>query len=84
MRLANRDAILKQMGERGVSCGIHYPVPVHLQNAYANLGHKRGDFPISEACADSYLSLPMYPELTDQQIETVATEFKACLAQSKS
>jgi dTDP-4-amino-4,6-dideoxygalactose transaminase len=84
VRIANRDAILKQMGERGISCGIHYPVPVHLQNAYANLGHKRGDFPISEACADSYLSLPMFPELTDQQIEAVATEFKACLALNKS
>lgn len=83
VRVAQRDTLLKQMGERGVSCGIHYPVPVHLQNAYANLGHKRGDFPISEACADSFLSLPMFPELTDQQIDTVASEFKACLAQSK-
>jgi dTDP-4-amino-4,6-dideoxygalactose transaminase len=72
------------MGERGVSCGIHYPVPVHLQNAYAGLGHKRGDFPVSEACADSFLSLPMYPELTDGQIETVAAEFKSCLAHSRS
>lgn len=84
VRVAQRDTILKQMGERGVSCGIHYPVPVHLQNAYANLGHKRGDFPVSEACADSFLSFPMFPELTDQQIETVATEFKTCLAQSQS
>ncbi len=84
LRVAQRDTILKLMGERGVSCGIHYPVPVHLQNAYANLGHKRGDFPISEACADSFLSLPMFPELTDAQIDTVATEFKACLAQIKS
>jgi dTDP-4-amino-4,6-dideoxygalactose transaminase len=84
VRVAQRDAILKQMGERGVSCGIHYPVPVHLQNAYAGLGHKRGDFPVSEACADSFLSLPMYPELTDGQIETVAAEFKSCLAHSRS
>ena len=80
VRVAQRDRILKQMGERGIGVGIHYPVPVHLQNAYANLGYKRGDFPVSEACADSFLSLPMYPELTDQQIETVVTEFKACLA----
>ena len=80
VRLAQRDAVLQKMGERGIGCGIHYPVPVHLQKAYANLGYHAGDFPVSEACADSFLSLPMYPELTDAQIETVVTEFKACLA----
>ena len=79
VRLAQRDAVLQKMGERGIGCGIHYPVPVHLQKAYANLGYHAGDFPVSEACADSFLSLPMYPELTDAQIETVVTEFKACL-----
>ena len=80
VRVTQRDRILKQMGDRGIGVGIHYPVPVHLQNAYANLGYKRGDFPVSEACADSFLSLPMYPELTDQQIDTVVAEFKECLA----
>ena len=79
VRVSQRDTLLKQMGDRGIGVGIHYPVPVHLQNAYANLGHKRGDFPVSEACADSFLSLPMFPELTDSQIDTVVTEFKACL-----
>jgi len=81
LRVEQRDELLKQLGERGIGCGIHYPVPVHLQNAYANLGYKRGDFPVAEACADSFLSLPMYPELTDQQLDTVAAELKACLLQ---
>jgi len=81
LRVEQRDDLLKSLGERGIGCGIHYPVPVHLQNAYADLGYKRGDFPVAEACADSFLSLPMYPELTDQQLETVATELKACLHQ---
>ena len=79
VRVANRDRLIQMLGERGVATGIHYPVPVHLQAAYANLGCHRGDFPVSEACADSFLSLPMFPELTNQQIETVAREFKDCL-----
>ena len=83
VRVSGRDDLMKQLGERGIGTGIHYPVPVHLQNAYANLGYKRGDFPISEACGDSFLSLPMYPELTDAQIDTVVTELKACLAGCK-
>jgi dTDP-4-amino-4,6-dideoxygalactose transaminase len=79
VRVGQRDAILKQLGERGIAAGIHYPVPVHLQNAYANLGYKHGDFPVSEACGNSFLSLPMYPELTDQQIDTVVRELLAIL-----
>lgn len=80
VRVAQRDDLMQQLAARGIGTGIHYPVPVHLQKAYAALGHQRGDFPVTEACADSFLSLPMYPELTDSQIETVAQELKACLA----
>jgi dTDP-4-amino-4,6-dideoxygalactose transaminase len=84
IRVQQRDALLQRLGERGIGCGIHYPVPVHLQAAYANLGYKRGDFPVSETCADTFLSLPMFPELTDQQIETVARELKAILSGAQS
>jgi len=77
VRVQNRDALMARLGERGIGTGIHYPVPVHLQQAYAHLGHKRGDFPISEACADTFLSLPMFPELTDDQIDAVVTALKA-------
>lgn len=79
VRVAQRDALMARLTERGIGTGIHYPVPVHLQKAYASLGHQRGDFPVTEACADSFLSLPMYPELTDVQVETVAAELKSCL-----
>ncbi|HET7537108.1 MAG TPA: DegT/DnrJ/EryC1/StrS family aminotransferase [Candidatus Didemnitutus sp.] len=80
VRVAQRDSLLQKLSARGIGVGIHYPVPVHLQQAYANLGGKRGDFPNAEACADTFLSLPMYPELTDQQIDTVVAELKSCLA----
>lgn len=79
LRLQNRDAVMKKLSDRGIGCGIHYPVPVHLQKAYQSLGYKKGDFPVSESCGETFLSLPMYPELTDAQIDTVVTEFKASL-----
>ena len=53
---------------------IHYPFPLHLQPAYASLGHKRGDLPQAEAWADECLSLPLYPELTAEQHERVVAE----------
>jgi dTDP-4-amino-4,6-dideoxygalactose transaminase len=67
-----RDALQKRLSEAGVQTGIHYPVPVHLQPAYASMGHKPGDFPESERQAARVLSLPMFPELTDEQIKRVA------------
>lgn len=79
VRVDGRDALLQKLGEKGIGCGIHYPVPVHLQQAYASLGHRRGDFPVAEACADTFLSLPMYPELTDAQVDLVAQTLKALL-----
>ena len=59
------------LGERGVTTIIHYPLPIHLQPAYAELGYKKGDFPITEAHASQILSLPMFAELTPEQIEYV-------------
>ena len=56
---------------QGIACGIHYPMPLHLQPAYASLGYQVGDFPVSESCCASFLSLPMFPELTSGQIEYV-------------
>ena len=80
MRTAERNELQEYLTKAGIGTGIHYPVPVHLQKAYADLHYKKGDFPVSEACADSFVSLPMFPELTDVQIETVAQGVKACLA----
>lgn len=80
IRVSERDRVLKELENRGIHCGIHYPIPVHLQEAYRSLGLGRGSFPVSERSADEVLSLPMYPELTGEQIESVARELEACLA----
>jgi dTDP-4-amino-4,6-dideoxygalactose transaminase len=64
----DRDGLQAFLTEQGVGTGLHYPLPLHLQKAYAHLGFKKGDFPISERTADRLLSLPMYAELTPEQI----------------
>jgi dTDP-4-amino-4,6-dideoxygalactose transaminase len=66
-----RDALIQALGEKGISCGMHYPIPVHLQEAYSDLGLKKGSFPVAERCAEQQLSLPMFAELTDEQIDAV-------------
>jgi len=67
-----RDELMAFLGENGISCGMHYPIPVHMQEAYRDLGHKQGDFPLSEKFAGELLSLPMFPELTIDQIDFVS------------
>ena len=72
IRTADRDELMKSLGAAGIGCGIHYPVPVHLQEAYQSLGYTTGSFPVAERMALEFVSLPMYPELTRSQIELVA------------
>lgn len=74
-----RDAMQKQLTEAGVQTGIHYPVPVHLQPAYASHGYAKGDFPEAERQAARVLSLPMFPELTEEQIMRVAQEIEKAI-----
>ena len=76
VRTTDRTSLERTLHANGVSSGIHYPIPVHLQPAYADLGHKVGDFPESERAANEVLSLPMFPELTQTQIELVTTAVK--------
>jgi dTDP-4-amino-4,6-dideoxygalactose transaminase len=68
-----RDRLRAFLGERGVQTGIHYPYPIHLQKAYADLGYEPGAFPVAERLCATILSLPMYAELTSEQIERVAS-----------
>ena len=79
IRTQNRDAFMKALVEQGISCGIHYPVPLHLQEAYQDLGYKEGDFPITEKCANEFVSLPMYPELPEESIHYVVEKMKELL-----
>ena len=62
--------------EKNIATGLHYPLPLHLQKAYAHLGHKKGDFPVAEHTAERLLSLPMYPELTAEQIDYVCSSIR--------
>ena len=77
---ASRDDVLKALQERGVGCGIHYPIPIHLQGAYADLGLGQGRFPSAEAAARRVLSLPLYPEMTRGHVDEVARALRDALA----
>lgn len=82
IRVADRDTLIRALGEKDIHCGIHYPVTVHLQEAYRFLGLGRGSFPMAEKCAAEFVSLPMFPELSGEQIERVAGEIRRSLGQS--
>ena len=73
VRLAERDRWRSHLEARGVQTGVHYPIPVHLQPAYRDLGYTAGDFPVAERAASEVLSLPIYPELTPAQVDYVAS-----------
>jgi dTDP-4-amino-4,6-dideoxygalactose transaminase len=77
IRTSKRDMIHKRLSEAGIASAIYYPVPLHLQESYKELGYKKGDFPVSEAVASDIISLPMYPELTEAQIDEVCKVIKA-------
>ncbi len=73
----DRDDLQKALDAANVSHGIHYPIPVHLQEAYRELGHRQGDFPVTEALAPRILSLPMFPEITDEEVTRVAAALRS-------
>jgi dTDP-4-amino-4,6-dideoxygalactose transaminase len=79
LRVAGRDRVLERLRAAGVGAGIHYPIPLHRQPAYAHLGHSAGAFPEAERAAEEVLSLPLYPEITDAQIAAVAAALRASL-----
>jgi len=77
VRCPQRDLVLQNLTALGIGCGIHYPVPLHLQRAYADLRLGPGSFPVAERCAAEELSLPMFPSLADDQIQFVAEKLQA-------
>lgn len=72
-----RERLRQYLGDLGIATGMHYPIPVHLQPMFVNLGHRAGDFPIAESLANEMLSLPLFPEMTDRQCDTVIDAIKA-------
>jgi dTDP-4-amino-4,6-dideoxygalactose transaminase len=76
IRTQDREALQASLAEAGMGSGIHYPIPLHLQKAYQNLGYKKGDFPVTEQVAEEIVSLPMFPQLTNSQLDQVANRVK--------
>jgi dTDP-4-amino-4,6-dideoxygalactose transaminase len=73
VRTRQRDDLRGHLTARGIETAIHYPLPLHLQPAYAFLGARRGDFPVSEEASETVLSLPLYPTLSDDQVGAVVS-----------
>ena len=80
IRVRERNEIMRLLQEKGIGCGIHYPVPIHLQEAYRGLGYAEGAFPVSERTCAEFISLPMFPELTETQVELVVDSVRKSLA----
>ena len=76
-----RDHVMGELKKRGIASMCYYPVALHLQEAFAHLGYHRGDFPIAETLAEEVLSLPMYPELTGEQVKLVSQSLKAVISE---
>ncbi|HQO57158.1 MAG TPA: DegT/DnrJ/EryC1/StrS family aminotransferase [Candidatus Omnitrophota bacterium] len=80
VRIKNRDAVLEELKKKGVGVLIHYPIPVHLQEAYEDAGYQKGDFPVAERVANEILSLPMFPHMSEEQVEYVCQSLKDAMA----
>ncbi len=77
IRVPNRDGLMEHLKQKGVGAIIHYPIPIHLQKAYASRGWRKGDFPITEEYAGQILSLPMYAEITEEQVDYVVEQIRS-------
>jgi dTDP-4-amino-4,6-dideoxygalactose transaminase len=78
VRSSKRDCLMEGLAKRGVSTSIHYPVPPHLQEAYASLGFVKGHFPLTEAIHREVLSLPIWPGMSDEMVDHVIQSVRAC------
>ena len=79
IRSRKRDVLFKELNAQGIGAIIHYPIPLHLQKAYAGLGYKEGDFPVAERVAKEIISLPMYPHIKKTEIKFVTDTIKKVL-----
>lgn len=83
IRVSGRDRLRDYLASRGIQTGLHYPVPLHLQRAYAQIGGREGQFPVSEKAAREILSLPLYPGIRDDQVRRVVDAVRAFLEQGR-
>ena len=81
IRVKNRSGLMEHLKKADIATGIHYPIPLHLQPVYAHLGYKRGDFPIAEKISDEIVSLPIYPELTLEQVDFISSKIREFFSQ---
>ena len=77
--MENRQKLIEHLSSKGIQTGIHYPTPIHLQEAYGYLNYKKGSFPVAEEYAGEILSLPMFPELKEEEISLVVQSIKEFL-----
>jgi len=75
----NRDRVIDELKQNGVGAGIHYLSPLHLTGAYKHLGYKKGDFPVAEEISGRIISLPMFPELMDDEVDYVCNILRTIL-----
>jgi dTDP-4-amino-4,6-dideoxygalactose transaminase len=76
VRVQNREQLMKYLSDNGIQTGLHYPIPLHEQRAYAHMGYKPQDFPVASRQAKEILSLPMYPEIKDEMVYYVCEKIK--------
>jgi len=81
IRIQDREKLITALADKGIQCGIHYPIPIHLQEAYCYSGLRKNSFPVAERCSQELISLPMFPELTKEQTKYVVREIKSLIAQ---
>jgi dTDP-4-amino-4,6-dideoxygalactose transaminase len=79
IRVKNKDEVINKLAKKGISVLMHYPIPLHLQEVYKDLGYKKGDFPVAEKVAEEIISLPMYPYLKEAQIKFITNTLKMIL-----
>jgi dTDP-4-amino-4,6-dideoxygalactose transaminase len=82
IRTSDREGLMNHLGEAGIGTGIHYPIPLHLQNAYTSLDYSKGDFPVAESASTEIVSLPMFPQLTSEQQAKVVAEILSFTSRS--
>jgi dTDP-4-amino-4,6-dideoxygalactose transaminase len=81
VRSEAREALREHLAEAGIGTGIHYPIALHLQKAYSEMGYRQGDFPVAEKLCSQVLSLPLYPELTSEQQQRVVEQVMEFIGQ---